>query len=156
MSLECLALCPFRVKNKLSINKEVRELVCTQVCSQVCTQRGPEKGAEWLSSPTLVTQNSPPCCCRVRKSPQAGAGPAAGSRSPGGLQGRLQPVYAERPGETRRKWHRSDQALLRRVYFLQRPWEVHFGKWLIYQFELIVTLVTWHLSDTVLLVTWSL
>lgn len=133
MLLEYLALCPFHVKNKLSINKEVRELMCTQVCWQVCTQRGHEKRAGRLSSPTLPTQSSPPCCCRVRKSPQAGAGPVAGSRSLGGLRGRPQPVYAEQPGEKQKKWQRSHQALLSCMYFLQQPWEVHFGKWLICQ-----------------------
>lgn len=95
--LEYLALCSFHIKNKLSINKEVRGLVCSQLCSQACTQRGLEN--EVFSSPPLATQNSPPCCCRVRKSPQAEAGPAAGSQSPGGLQGRLQPIYAGQPGE---------------------------------------------------------
>lgn len=103
MLLEYLALCPFHVKNKLSINKELRWLVFTQVCSQVCTQSGHENGTKCLSSSTLTTQNSPPCCCRVRKSPQAWAGLVAGSRSPGGLRGRPQPIYAEQPGEKTEK-----------------------------------------------------
>ena len=77
----------------------MRGLVCGQVCSQVCNQRGLENEAKCLSSPILATQNSPPCCCRVRKSPQAGAGPAAGSQSPGGLQDRPRPIYAEQPEE---------------------------------------------------------
>lgn len=49
--------------------------------------------------PTPATQNSPPCCCRVRRSPQAWVGPAAGSLSPGVLRGRPQPIDAEQPGE---------------------------------------------------------
>lgn len=52
-----------------------------------------------ISSPIAATRNSPPCCCRVRRSPQVEAGPAAGSRSPAGLRGRPQPIYAEQPGE---------------------------------------------------------
>lgn len=151
MLLEYLALCLFHVKNKLSINKEVRGLVCTQVCSQVCTQRGHENGAKCVSSPTLPTQSSPPCCCRVRKSLQAGAGPAAGSRSPGGLLDRRRPIYAEQPGEERKEMIQVRRgALLRCMYFLQLPWEMHFRKWLIYQ-------PIWadhhkHLSDLVILV----
>lgn len=105
MLLDYLALCPFHVKNKLSINKEVRGLVCSQVCSQVCTQRGHENGAKCLSSPSLATQSSPPCCCRVRKSPPAGAGPAAESQGPGGLPGRPQPICAEQPGRRRARHH---------------------------------------------------
>lgn len=133
MLLEYLALCPFHVKNKLSINKELRWLVFTQVCSQVCTQSGHENGAKRLSSSTPTTQNSPPCCCRVRRSPQAWAGLVAGSRSPGGLQGRPQPIYAEQPGEKAKEMTQIYWALLRCIYFLQLLGEMHLSKWLVYQ-----------------------
>lgn len=119
MLLEYLALRPFHVKNKLSINKEVRGLVCTRVCSQVCTQRGHENGPKCLSSPALATRNSPPCCCRVRKSPQAGAGPVAGSQSPGGLQGRPQPICAEQPGKKTEEMTQVRLGSAQMLYFLQ-------------------------------------
>lgn len=70
-----------------------------QARSQDVLRYGLENDAACLLSPTLATQNSPPCCCRVRKSLQAGAGPAAGSQSPGGLQDRHRPVCAEQPNE---------------------------------------------------------
>lgn len=132
MLLGYLALSPLHVKNKLSINNEVMGLVCTQMCSQVCTQRAREWG-QCLSFLTLATQNSPPCCCKVRKSPQAGAGPVAGSRSPGGLQDRLQPIYAEQPGKKTEEMTRVGLGSAQVHVFSSSPREMHFRKWLVYQ-----------------------
>lgn len=148
---EYLTLCPFHVKNKLNINKEVRGLMCSQVCSQVCTQRGHRNGAECLSSATPTTQNSPPCCCRVRKNPPTGAGPAAWSQSPEGLQGRLQPIYAEQPGE------KTEMTPVRLIpaqlhVFPSTAWRDVFQEVAHLPGNLSCS-SPWHLSDLVLLVT---
>lgn len=98
----------------------------------MCSE-GQENGAKCLSSPTLATQNSPPCCCRVRKSPQAGAGPVAGSRSPGGLQDRPRPIYAGQPGKKTEEMIRIGLGSAQAHVFPPTPREMHFRKWLVYQ-----------------------
>ena len=136
---EHLALCSFHIKNKLSINKEVKGWCIIRYVHKNVLRQGLENDAECLLSPTLATQNSPPCCCRVRKSPQAGAGPAAGSQSPGGLRDRHRPVYAEQPNE---KTEEVTLGLLRFMQACNFPERcISVCGLFISQFELTVTLI---------------